>query len=243
MSNTFKEVVVIFIMATLTESVYCQKLFKITSSSFYINQQVSQYPADRGIYPPSSISEAYSYRIGFEGTRPISEKLSLTLGINYTKDYFNSRFDDSLYRTDLGQMVAVKGYSIEDYNLIETPIGLEYKVPLSKKVDLVLNASLIAGWNIGSRDVYMYDDPLRPGPFYRSKRGVRIPIPSSLRMMGGIGVACKIDDAWSLIFQPNYIHGLECIFDMPLSNIYSRFPLRRGSCQFLNLKLGIRRSF
>ncbi len=230
-------------MVTLTKSTYCQKLFKITSSSFYVNQQVSQYPADRGVYPPSSISKAYSYRVGFEGTRLISEKLSLTLGIYYTKDYFKSRFDDSLYRVDLGQLVAVKGNSIEDYNLIETPIGLEYKMLLSTKVDLLLDVSLIAGWNIGSRDVYMYDDPSVPGSYYIYKPEPRIPVPSSLRTMGGIGISYKIDNAWSFVLQPNYIYGLECVFDMPQSNIYYRFPLRRGSCQFLNLRLGVRRSF
>ncbi len=204
---------------------------------------MSQYPGDRGVYPPSSISKAYSYRVGFEGTKPISKKLSLTLGVYYTKDYFKSQFNDSLFIAGSKGRISVKGRSTENYNLIETPIGIEYNIILNRKIDLLLDVSLLAGWNIGSRDTYVYDDPSTLGSFYILKPAARIPIPSSLRALGGIGIAYKRGNGWSLIFQPNYIHGLESVFDMPSNDIYYKFTTRRGSYQFLNLRLGVRRSF
>lgn len=225
------------------DALYAQERVKLSSSTLYVNTQLHQYPADRGVFNVDHIQKAYSFRIGAEGNvLSIAKNLYLTLGVYYTKDYSRSYFKDSTFVVGKQLAVPIEGTSTEDYNFIETPVGIEHQFKATKNISFFSTISLLPSWSINSRDIINYQEGPYLGTAYSPTVYAKPPIPNSLRVMVGLGVLYKFREGTSLLFQPNYIHGLENVVGLPFSIYYISNKLG-GSYQFLNVRVGIRKEW
>lgn len=236
-------VILFALLVSQADASYAQKRVKLSSSTLYINTQLYQHPADRGVFNVDHIQKAYSLRIGAEGNvLSIAKNLYLTLGLCYTRDYSRSYFKDSTFVVEKQSMVPIEGTSTENYNFIETPVGIEYQFKVTKNISFFSTVSLLPSWSINSRDIINYDKGPYLGTAYSPTVYPKPPIPNSLRIMVGLGVLYKFREGTSLLFQPNYIHGLENVFGLPFSIYYISNKLG-GSYQFLNVRVGVRKEW